>query len=77
MSTMGVYHDNGRAMIGTPPISHRDGLTDLSSAPLRRTAPVAGQGIRAAGRAIVRWYRAGQLGGGETLRAGRWAGGRC
>ncbi len=77
MSTMTVYQETGRAGIGTPVSFLRDQPVASSPASPPRTTRIARHRVRAAGRAIVRWYRGGQLGGDQTLRAGRWAGGRC
>lgn len=77
MSTMTVHQDTGRAVMGTSVGFLADEPVALAPASPRRTMRIACHGMRAAGRAIVRWYRAGQIGGDQALRVGRWAGGRC
>ncbi len=60
-----------------PAILLHDGLS-AGCVPVRRHATrVAADGARAAWTAIARWCAAGQLGGDDALRLGRWTGGRC
>lgn len=77
MSTMTVHQETGRATRGTPVVFLADGPVASAPASPRGSTRIAWHRVRAARSAIVRWYRAGQIGGDQTLLTGRWAGGRC
>lgn len=77
MASLSVYQDmtvGGRSDV---PVVIQDGLVVDSVRAGGRPARVVGDRARTVTRAMVRWYRAGQLGADEARRVARATGARC
>lgn len=78
VTSASMYQRIGSTSTGEiPAILLRDELAARYVPVRHRATRAAGDSVRAAGRAMARWYRAGQLGGDDALRLGRWTGARC